>query len=233
LDVESYLNGETIVDHANISAFLRKIQYPLCFLDYETVMPAIPLFDGTRPFQQIPFQFSMHVQHSPDAELEHHEYLHKERTDPRRSFAERLIELCGSEGTVLVYNQVFEIARNNELARDLPEYAVAIQAINARVLDLLVPFKSRWLYHPNQNGSASIKAVLPAFTDLSYDDLEIGHGGEAMRQYGAFMSGELNESLWPDLWNDLTEYCKQDTYAMAVLLDVLREHIHPESATNS
>lgn len=233
LDVESYLNGETIVDHANISAFLRKIQYPLYFLDYETVMPAIPIFDGTRPFQQIPFQFSVHVQHSPGAELEHHEYLHKERTDPRRSFAEKLIDLCGSEGTVLVYNQAFEIARNNELARDFPEYAAAIEAINARVLDLLVPFKSRWLYHPNQNSSASIKAVLPAFTDLSYDDLEIGHGGEAMRQYGAFMSGDLNESLWPVLWNDLTEYCKQDTYAMAVLLDVLGKKINSESATNS
>lgn len=100
---------------------------------------------------------------------------------------------------MLVYNQAFEIARNNELTRDFPEYADAIEAINARVLDLLVPFKSRWLYHPNQNSSASIKAVLPAFTDLSYDDLEIGHGGEVMRQYGAFMSGDLKESLWPDL----------------------------------
>ena len=223
LDVESYLSGETIVDRANIAAFLGNIEYPLYFLDYETVMPAVPLFDGTRPFQQIPFQFSVHVQQSPGAELVHHEYLHKEQTDPRRAFAEKLVELCGNEGSVLVYNQAFEIARNNELANDFPEHAAAIQAINARVLDLLVPFKSRWLYHPNQNSSASIKAVLPAFTDLNYDDLEIGHGGEAMRQYGAFMSGDLHESLWPDLWDNLTEYCQQDTYAMVVLLDVLRK----------
>jgi hypothetical protein len=221
LDVESYLNGDTLVDHANISGFLSQVQYPLYFLDYETLQSAIPMFDGTRSFQQIPFQFSVHIQESSGAELVHHEYLHKNRTDPRHAFADKLVELCGDSGTVLVYNQAFEIARNNELANDFPEHAAAIQSINARVLDLFVPFKKRWLYNPSQNSSASIKAVLPAFTDLSYDDLEIGHGGEAMRQYGAFMNGSLPESELPTLWDNLSEYCKQDTYAMVTLLGVL------------
>ena len=84
-----------------------------------------------------------------------------------------------------------------------------------------MPFRNRWLYHPNQKGSASIKAVLPAFTDLSYDDLEISHGGEAMRQYGAFMSGNLDASFWDALWEDLSAYCKQDTFAMVELLNLL------------
>ncbi len=166
----------------------------------------------------------MYVQESHSAELVHDEYLHKERTDPRRAFAERLIELCGNEGTILVYNQAFEIARNNELARDFPDLAADIQSINARVLDLLVPFKKRWLYHPNQNSSASIKAVLPTFTDLDCKDMEISHGGEAMIQYGNFMQGQMREDDLPDLWHNFTEYCKQDTYAMAMLLDVLREY---------
>ncbi len=86
--------------------------------------------------------------------------------------------------------------------------------------------KALWLYNPSQNSSASIKAVLPAFTDLSYDDLEIGHGGEAMRQYGAFINGSLPESELPTLWDNLTEYCKQDTYAMFLLLRVLRDVIN-------
>lgn len=223
LDVQSYLSGDMIVDHANINGFLQQIQYPLYFLDYETLRDAIPIFDGTRPFQQIPFQFSVHVQDSADADLVHHEYLHKERIDPRHAFAEKLIDLCGDNGTVLVYNQAFEIARNNDLARDFPEYAQSLQAINSRIVDLLVPFRKRWLYHPDQASSASIKAVLPAFTDRSYDDLEISDGNKAMMQYGAFMAGELDESLWPDLWSNLTEYCKQDTYAMVLLLDVLTE----------
>lgn len=221
LDVESYLSGDVIVDHANISRFLDQVQYPLYFLDYETLQSAIPIFDGIRPFQQIPFQFSIHVQDNPGAELEHHEYLHKDRTDPRRAFAERLIELCGNDGTILVYNQAFEIPRNNELARDFPDFANAIQAINARVLDLLMPFKKRWLYHSNQKSSASIKAVLPAFTDISYDGLEISDGSEAMLQYRAFLKGIMDDGDSSDMWNNLTEYCKQDTYAMKLLLDVL------------
>jgi len=224
LDVESYLSGETIIDRANVKGFLDHLQYPLYFLDYETINPAIPLFDGTRPYQQIPFQFSVHIQESPDAELVHHEYLHKEQTDPRRLFAEKLIELCGVDGHVIVYNQSFEIARNNDLASDFPEYAPALNAINSRVIDLLEPFRKRWLYNPNQKSSASIKAVLPAFTDLSYDDLEISHGGDAMLQYNAFINGILPETEQPALWDNLIEYCKQDTYAMVLLLDVLRKY---------
>lgn len=224
LDVESYLNGTTVIDAASIASFLRGVEYPLYFLDYETLQTAIPLFDGTRPFQQIPFQFSVHVQDSPSAELVHDEYLHKERTDPRRAFAERLIELCGHEGTVLIYNKAFEIARNNELAKDFPDLAADIQAINARVLDLLVPFKKRWLYHPNQNSSASIKAVLPTFTDLDYKDMKISHGGEAMLQYGNFMKGLIEAADLEELWQNLIAYCKQDTYGMVLLLDVLREY---------
>ena len=127
---------------------------------------------------------------------------------------------------MIVYNQSFEIARNNDLARDFPEYASAMTAINARVIDLLLPFKSRWLYHPNQKSSASIKAVLPAFTDLSYDELEIAHGSDAMLQYGAFVNGNLPEGELPALWDNLTEYCQQDTYTMKLLLDVLKKVVN-------
>tara|TARA_A200000113_G_scaffold149910_1_gene135043 strand:- start:498 stop:998 length:501 start_codon:yes stop_codon:yes gene_type:complete len=154
--------------------------------------------------------------------LVHKEFLHQDQSDPRKAFVEKLIRDCGTHGTIIVYNQAFEIARNNELAADFPEYADDIKAINDRVIDLLVPFRNRWLYHPNQKGSASIKAVLPAFTDLSYDDLEISHGGEAMRQYGAFMSGSLDASFLAALWQDLSAYCKQDTYAMYELLKILK-----------
>lgn len=222
VDVQSYLECETLVNAAAISGFLNQIEYPIYYLDYETIMPAIPMFDGTRPFQQIPFQFSVHIQHEPGGELTHHEFLHKDRSDPRRNFAKKLVELCGDRGTVLVYNQSFEIARNKELAQDFPEYADAIQAINARVVDLLEPFKQRWLYHPNQHSSASIKAVLPCFTDLSYTDLEISNGGEAMLQYKDFIAGKMPESEIDDLWQNLSAYCEQDTYAMVLLLDVLK-----------
>ena len=92
------------------------------------------------------------------------------------------------------------------------------------MLDLLVPFKKRWRYHPNQKSSASIKAVLPTFTDLDYKDMEISHGGEAMLQYGNFMKGLVEAADLEELWQNLIAYCKQDTYAMVLLLDVLKEH---------
>lgn len=222
VDMASYLSGEIIVDSASIEEFLRQLEHPLYFLDYETIMPALPLFDGTRPFQQIPFQFSVHLQQDMQSELVHHEFLHKERNDPRPFFVKRLVELCGDKGTILVYNQAFEMTRNRELMQNFPAFAEALQKINNRVVDLLVPFKNRWLYHPDQKGSASIKAVLPAFTNLGYADLEIGNGGEAMRQYSAFMSGALEPESCPQLWNNLSIYCKQDTYAMVEMLNILR-----------
>ena len=224
LDIESYLSNQTISDPENIASFLQDITYPLYFLDYETIMPAIPLFNNTRPFQHIPFQFSLHIQHSPNAELTHHEYLHKERTDPRPTFIKQLIQYCGNKGTVLVYSQAFEYKRNEELADNFPEYADAINAINARIIDLLIPFKQRWLYHPKQRSSASIKAVLPAFTDQSYEDTNISHGEAAMVQYHTFMKGLTNTADQETLWWNLTDYCQRDTYAMVLLLDVLRKH---------
>ena len=141
--------------------------------------------------------------------------------DPRYELIKKLIILCGTKGSILVYNQSFEIARNNELARDFPEFKDALEAINSRIIDLMTPFKQRWLYHPQQEGSVSLKSVLPAFTDLDYADLEIGNGGDAMRQYSSFVKGNLEKSLVNDLWNDLSEYCKRDTYALYKLLLVL------------
>ncbi len=230
------MSGETIVDQGNIRGFLDQLQYPLYFLDYETVNQAIPPFDGTKPYQQIPFQFSVHIQEEPGAELTHHEYLHKEQSDPRRTFAEQLVELCGQEGSVIVYSQAFEIARNKELAAGFPEYAVAIEAINARIIDLLVPFKKRWLYSPEQKSSASIKAVLPAFTNLSYDDLEIANGSEAMLQYGSFLKGELANEGLPALWDGLTEYCRQSAALSADSISscpsCLKHLCHPQTPKN-
>lgn len=225
IDVASFLSGNVHLQPDLIKSFLAKLRYPLRFLDYETLMPAIPLFDGTRPFQQIPFQFSVHTQGCPGGELVHQEYLHKQRTDPRPELARNLVDACGQDGTVIVYNQAFEMARNNELAQEFPQYAAALTAINDRMIDLLVPFRSRWAYHPKQNGSASIKAVLPAFTDLTYEGMEIDNGGEASLQYLMFMHGKLSTEDSKKLWKDLDAYCGQDTYAMKVLLDVLETKV--------
>lgn len=222
-DVQSYISGQVEVNPDKIREFLGGLQYPLYYLDYETIGSAIPIFDRTRPFQAIPFQFSLHVEETPGAELKHHEFLHKDRSDPRAAFIEALIRLCGIQGTVIVYNQAFEEGVNKALMQDFPQHAAAIVAINARMADLLVPFKNRWLYHPSQHSSASIKKVLPAFTDLSYGSMAIGNGQDASQKYLDFMQGKLPTDEIEKLWQDLIAYCGLDTLAMKVLLDVLHQ----------
>jgi len=223
IDISCYKENRRQIDAAKIRGFLQTLQYPLYYLDYETLMSAIPFYDGTRPYQQVPFQFSLHVQREPGAELQHFEFIHKEKSDPRRSFVEYLIDVCGDAGSVICYFATFERTRNKELAEDFPEYASQINAINDRVVDLLTPFKNRSLYDPKQNGSASIKYVLPAFSELSYKGLEVANGEQAVQAYMNFCKNELDEVELQKLWESLSIYCKLDTHAMTELVDILRK----------
>ena len=137
-----------------------------------------------------------------------------------------MIETIGDTGSVIVYNQGFEYARNSEMARDFPEYADQLQAINSRIVDLLIPFRERGLYRPCQNGSASIKQTLPAFVpDMSYENLGIHNGTEATEQFMAFMTGNQTPEQTKQMMSNLHEYCGQDTMAMVRLLDVIQNII--------
>lgn len=224
IDLLSHKRGEVYADKDKLSEFMSELQYPLYYLDYETINPAVPLFVDTRPYQQIPFQFSLHIQNEQDGALEHHEYLHDAHTDPRRALAEKLVGLCVGTGSVVVYNKAFEEGRNKELAELLPQFADRLLNINSRMVDFLIPFRSRWLYSPSQNGSASIKYVLPAFTDISYGEMEIASGTEALAQYMKFVKEKVTEEEQEKLFLALRKYCELDTYAMVELEKVLREY---------
>ncbi len=224
VDYNSYMNGEAFIDKNELKAFASKLEYPLYYLDYETFGEAIPPFNGSRPYQQIPFQFSLHIQKEENGKLEHIEFLHDKKSDPRCDFAKVLVDALGNSGSVIVYNQSFEEARNNELAKFLPEYADVIDNINSRMVDLAIPFRSRHLYHPNQEGSYSIKKVLPAFTKFSYADMEISNGADAMSCFSNFVKGKLTDKDFKASIPDLLEYCKLDTYAMVKLLEVVKSY---------
>ena len=222
IDIACYLQNKTYRDRDAIKDLVAQLQYPVYYLDYETLSPAIPLFEGTSPYEQVPFQFSLHVEAHPGGDLQHHEFIHKDASDPRRVMSKALIDLCGNHGSVIVYNASFEKGRNNELAEAFPEFADDLLAINERMIDLLVPFKKRWLYHPAQKSSASIKAVLPAFTDISYEQLGITNGAEASMLYQQFAKGNISKEDVEHLWYDLSKYCEMDTLAMVRLMAVLR-----------
>ena len=188
----------------------------------ETIFPAVPLFDKTHPYQQIPFQFSLHIQKKKGGTLKHIEFLHEEPGDPRPGFIKSLMENCGNTGSVIVYNRPFESRINNELSANFPKYRDSLDSITNRMEDLLIPFRSRWLYHPDMRGSASLKDVLPAFVpELSYENLAIGDGGTASLMYLNCLKGGVPEEIKVKILKDLKDYCFQDTLAEVKLLDVL------------
>lgn len=224
IDREAFLTNEIHAESEEIKAWLDKLEYPLYYLDYETFQTAVHMFDGCTPYGQTPFQFSLHIQKERGGKLEHISFLHKEQSDPRRALVECLIKNCGNKGSIVVYNESFEKSRNKELADLFPDLSDKLLAINERIVDQLVPFRNRYLYGPTQHSSASIKKTLPAFTDLSYSDMEVHNGVEASTRYEAFITGKLTDAEAQVLFNGLEKYCGQDTYAMVLLMDVLYKY---------
>jgi len=216
----SIASGETYVDKSRIQAWLDGLEYPLYCLDFETINPAVPLFDGTRPYQQIPFQFSLHIRDRAGALPQHIEFLAESANDPRPALFESL-QAIGPKGTVLAYNAGFERRILRELAEDFPAHRVFVEDMEARFKDLLTPFSKFWYYDPAQLGSCSLKSTLPVMTDVTYEDLEISEGGQAMREYQRVVFGEVAASEKTRVLGKLREYCKQDTAALLDILDSL------------
>ncbi len=158
------VSGEPHVDKEAIQGFLSPLKYPLYYLDFETIGPAVPLFDGVRPYQNIPFQFSLHVVRDEKDRPDHFSFLAGSSDDPRPAFLAELKKVLGDSGSIIAYNKGFEEGILRDLAETFPEYNVWIDQICSRMVDLLVPFRNFDYYHPVQKGSASLKAVLPVIT---------------------------------------------------------------------
>lgn len=209
--------GEAFFDAAGAAQELAGCAYPLYFLDFETANPAVPIWAGTQPYAQIPFQFSCHTLEA-DGTLGHCEFLLASGEDPCRPFAEALLCDLGTSGTVVVYNAAFERGRVNYLARRYPDLAEPLAAIVARMFDLQ-PVAKRRYYHPGQKGSWSIKQVLPCLApELSYDDLGGVQNGEmAIEAYLEAISDGADIARKEELVAGLRRYCRLDTLAMAAI----------------
>jgi hypothetical protein len=216
-------SGTPHVEHTKIQTFLKSLEYPLHFLDFETFSTAIPMFDGTKPYEQIPFQFSLHIVHKAGTKPEHRKFLAEGRNDPRPEFMRRLKSSIEPSGSIVVFNAPFEKSRMKECADLLPEYKSWVSAVNGRIVDLLNPFKAFSFYHPNQCGSASMKLVLPALTGKDYSKLEIQEGGAASREFVRVTFGDVTESERKRMRKALELYCGQDTEGMVWILDALRK----------
>ena len=214
--------GKPFIDKDKIKQFLDSLEYPLYFLDFETYNTAIPLHDNLRPYQQVPFQFSLHIQ-DQNNKITHHEFLAEGKEDPRKAFLKALTAVLGNKGSIIVYNQSFEITRLKELADALPDYKKWVASVLTRITDLLLPFRNFYYYSPKQRGSASIKKVLPAVTGKSYDDLEISEGEMASIQYLSITYGEATKEEMKKVRKQLLEYCCLDTEGMVWIINELKK----------
>lgn len=210
--------GARTVDRDALDRFMSGITYPVYYFDYETSQSLLPPWDGTRPYQQVPFQYSLHIQREPGGEVVHREYLHRDASNPMPALLERLCGDVGETGSVLVWYEGFEKARNNEMAEAFPEYAGFLHDLNTRVIDLMKPFADGTITDPAFRGSASIKAVLPALLpELSYDDLEIKEGGSASRLWKEVTLTNSQAADCEKVYADLVDYCTRDTWAMVAI----------------
>jgi len=218
-----------VIDKELIRLFLDTLSWPLYFLDFETFQEAIPPFDGLRPYMQVPFQYSLHIQETPGAALKHREFLAKEGIDPREELAARLCEDIPQNVCVLAYNMGFEKGRIKELAhwlekREKNDIAAHLLNIHDNIKDLMKPFQSRDYYSFELDGSYSIKKVLPALCpddpELDYQRLDLVHnGGEAQTAY-AGLAGKNPEER-ERIRMALLAYCRLDTLAMVKILEKL------------
>jgi hypothetical protein len=218
---EATLNKQDVVNSKGVKEFLETLSYPLYHLDFETFNSPIPKFDDTRPYQQVPFQFSVHVQQEPDAEPEHYEYLAPPNVDPRRELIDQLLAIIPEDACVLTYNQAFEKGVLRDLAALFPDLQDAIEKRLVNVRDLMVPFRRRDVYRWQMKGSYSIKEVLPAMVpELSYVGMDIADGMAAMQAYHDMCAMEAGEDQ-ERLRQAMLEYCRLDTLAMVKILDAL------------
>jgi len=218
------LKSGTIIEKENIKSMLSLLKYPLYFLDYESYNSAIPIFDGFRPWQQIPFQYSLHILEAPGGQIKHIEFLSDNGANPIKSLAESLKKNIGPKGSVIVWSKAFEKGRNKEMGEMLPEYRGFFEDINERVFDLMEFFSKGYYVNAEFCNSASIKNVLPILVPaLTYKELEIQEGVTASISWFNMISQGTSREQKEKIGENLLKYCEQDTLAMVRILEKLQE----------
>lgn len=225
-------SGHTIEDRHQMEGLLDQLEYPLYFLDYETLSSAIPKFDETKPYQQVPFQYSLHIQTKPGGEYIHKEFLHDDTDTPVHVITERLREDIGDHGSVIVWNKSFECMVNRDLAEVNPHLSEFLLGLNDRVFDLMHVFSKQYYVHKGFKGRTSIKSVLPVLCpELSYKTLTIQDGGAATTHYRDLIFTDMAEEERHELKLALLQYCKLDTWAMVEIFNFCKSLVSTHSLT--
>jgi hypothetical protein len=220
--IQTTKTGKRIINKEEIKEFIENLEYPLYFFDYETFANIIPFFDGTKPYQPYPFQYSLHIQDSPTSEVKHTEYLHTEKSNPMPQLIEKMKKDFGDKGTILTWNMTYEKKCNERMAEIYPKYRKFLLGLNKRINDLMIPFSKQWFIDKDFLGSASIKQVLPVLIpELSYKELDVSDGMKARRLWTQTVLEDKNTWNKEKILKDLSDYCTLDTYAMVRIYKAL------------
>lgn len=221
--VQIYKTKQTYIDKESIRKFIGALDYPIYHLDFETFQQVVPLWRGISPFEQIPFQYSLHIKYE-DGRVEHKEFLADEEMDPRWELAKKLCEDIPQDATVLAYNMSFEKGVIKKLALNYEELGSHLLNINENMKDLMIPFAKKWYVTPEMQGSYSIKYVLPALIPKmaqAYQELKgVKNGSDAMNVFANLSKMENDEK--EKMRSSLLQYCKLDTLAMVKILEKLK-----------
>ncbi|MCM0606996.1 MAG: DUF2779 domain-containing protein [Xanthomonadaceae bacterium] len=217
--IHAFKTGKRFIDKEIIQKGIADWKWPIYFLDFETFNSALPLYEHTKPFQQIPFQFSCHVLKKVTEEPTHFEYLHQDETDPREPLAQALCQGFGDSGSIVAYNKAFEAGVIKELEKLYPEYREKLLSLVPRLVDPW-PIMREGVYDPAFLSSYSLKSVAPAIlgAKMDYEHLEIGDGKTASRSYLSLIKGDLRDEEKNKARNAMLQYCRQDTLATVELV---------------
>ncbi len=221
--VEAHVTDQAVSDGPAIAASMADWKYPLIYLDFETINPPIPCYTGTGPYQQTPFQLSVHRQDEPDGPVEHFEFLHSDVGDPRPHLIPALLQACGTEGTIVAYFAKFEMKCIQDLADFSSERRDSLVALLGRFKDPLEIMRAA-VYDPNFRGSYSLKYVAPALLgkDFSYEGMSVSDGSAAQRAFTELIDQKTSPPRKEELRKAMLDYCQKDTLAMVEAVQWLR-----------
>ena len=226
LQVKSFVDQEAKISKSELKTLLNTLEYPLYFLDFETCMTGVPMFENIWPYQQVVTQASLHIKENESSELRHLEILSDHSSEPSKEVAKFLCEAIGDKGSVIVWHKTFEKGRLKEMGEMHSEYKEKLDQINSRVWDLKDPFKDAFYIDYRFKGSNSIKDVLPVLVpELSYKELEIQNGGIAIIKYLQMINKETPQNEREQIKENLLKYCELDTLAMVEIFEKLQEVI--------
>jgi len=221
--IEAIKENKPIISKEHIKHFLSSLNYPLYHFDFETFDTAVPIFDNSKPYQKIPFQYSLHIEQK-DGSTEHREFLANGENDPRSELLEQMKNDLEGTGDIIVFNKSFEISVMKKLAEDFPEHDKWLQKAIGRIVDLADVFRPFYYYNPSQKGKYSIKKVLPAITGKSYSELEINNGADAsMLYFYSHIKTKLENKK--EIRKNLIKYCCLDTEGMVWIIERLKNII--------